>query len=155
MQTPTSKSILACFLLSTGNLSKGHSSCHINQQKPVGWSSMCWLSWFSGPGCCWWPSSRASSRSLRLCHWTRIRFHGPFKQILGSAAVNNGTPNTSFCNTSFCTRWTRRTSTLTPPNFNSLCHLMRRRGFTSCHCTFLGSRSKARSGKYAWGVSKI
>ena len=35
----------------------------------LGWSIMCWLSWFSGPGCWWCPTSRASCRSLRVCPW--------------------------------------------------------------------------------------
>ena len=47
---------------------------------------MCWLSWFSGPGLL---VSRASSRSLRLCPWTSICFHGPLKAILGSAAPSS------------------------------------------------------------------
>ena len=50
------------------------------------WLSMCWLSWFSCLGSWWCSTSRALSRSLRLCPWKRICFHGPVKQILGSAA---------------------------------------------------------------------
>ena len=49
---------------------------------PLGWSIMCWLSWFSGPGCWWCPTSRASSRSLKLCPWPSICFHGPSSKFL-------------------------------------------------------------------------
>ena len=43
---------------------------------------MCWLSWFSGPGCWWRPTSRASSRILNLCAWPSICFHGPSSKFL-------------------------------------------------------------------------
>ena len=51
-------------------------------QGPLGWSIMCWLSWVSGPGCWWRPTSRASSRSLELCPWPSICFHGPSCKFL-------------------------------------------------------------------------
>ena len=49
---------------------------------PLAWSITCWLSWFSGPGCWWRPTSRASSRSLKLCPWPSICCHGPSSKFL-------------------------------------------------------------------------
>ena len=48
----------------------------------LGWSIMCWLPWFSDLGCWWRPTSRASSRSLRVCPWPSICFHGPSGKVL-------------------------------------------------------------------------
>ena len=58
---------------------------------PLGWFSLCWLSWFSGPGCCWCPSSQLrpgasdcapelafASRRLRVSFWiccAHLRYH--------------------------------------------------------------------------------
>ena len=72
---------------------------------PLGWSVMCWLSWFSGPGCGWRPTSRASSRSLRAPPWPSICFHGPsgkFLDLLPQLPYHpskNGTHSTCFCST--------------------------------------------------------
>ena len=43
---------------------------------------MCRLSWFSGPGRWWRPTSRASSGSLKVCPWPSICFHGPSGKFL-------------------------------------------------------------------------
>ena len=50
-----------------------------SKKDPLGWISMCWLSWFSGPGCCSCPSfhlrlgASDCSPLLAFCfmgHWT-------------------------------------------------------------------------------------
>ena len=72
---------------------------------PLGCSSMCWLSWFSGPGFCPWPGLPPSSRSLRLCLWASILLYGPVDIAwiccpqLPHHPCKNGTHSTCFDST--------------------------------------------------------
>ena len=85
-------------------------SNRVSGKDPLGWSSMCWLSWFSGLGCCSGPGFRLRLGASNCSPGLAFCFMGPWTFAwvccpqLPDHPCKNGTHSTCFYSTGGHTR---------------------------------------------------